>query len=125
MIFYLYKINETIEAEVKKEEPPESKTRNKNLLKSIFSHLDKAKLRLEHDSTKVANLYLILYNKKINKQQETIISITEHMKSSINEMKEKEKNELEEKKSEILEKQKELESRILEVEKEIFVLNNI
>jgi len=43
------------------------------------------------------------------------------MKSSINEMKEKEKVELDIKKTEIVEKQKQLESRIQEVESEIFV----
>jgi len=43
------------------------------------------------------------------------------MKSSINEMKEKEKVELDIKKTEIVEKQKQLESRIKEVESEIFV----
>jgi len=44
------------------------------------------------------------------------------MKSSINEMKEKEKEELDVKKSEIVDKQRQLESRIQEVEREIFVI---
>lgn len=89
------------------------------MLKSIFSHLDKAKSRLENDSNKVINY---IYQYQIKHQYEITNTITEHMKSSINEMKEKEKEELDVKKSEIVDKQRQLESRIQEVEREIFVI---